>query len=94
VDRTLSNDKWEDLGGWLLIFPGSLLDILWGPHLADSLTQRETASPLSLSASGLPLAPRRRPPPRRPDCNEWTAALFMQVRVDMIASTLAHRMRP
>ena len=77
-----------------MIFPGSLLDILWGHYLADSLTQRKTASPLSLSASGLPLAPRRRPPPRRPDGDERAAALFMQVRVDMIPSTLAHRMRP
>jgi len=59
-----------------------------------SLTQRKTASPLAPSASGLPLVPRRRPPPRRPDGDERAAALFMQVRVDVIPSTLAHRMRP
>jgi len=50
-------------------------------------------SHLSRSASGLALAPRRCPLPRRPAGDKRAAALVMQIRVDMIPSILAHRMR-
>jgi hypothetical protein len=55
-------------------------------------TQWKAPSPLPRSASRL--APRRRPPPWRSGGDERAAAPFMHIRVDMIPSTVAHRMRP